>query len=136
MIQITTLDGLCHTLESQSSIDAYSTSINTRTALREACAAGHWQPYTPPVPQVAPPPPPPPDWKTFRLDLLKGKSFRVWSELLPGTWREDLKMAALVGNAEALQDIYNYCKSISLPLPASTSEWQRLADKSNIPVKF
>lgn len=101
--------------------------------LQDAYDAGQWKTYTPPA---IPPEPPIPDWKTFRLALLKSKSFRLWSELLPGTWREDLKMAAMVGNAEALQDIYNYCKSISIPGLASTAEWQKLADTSHIPVKF
>lgn len=101
--------------------------------LQAAYDAGRWHTYTPPtmIPESLPP-----DWKTFRLALLKSKSFRLWSELLPGTWREDLKLAAMAGNAEALQGIYDYCKSLSLPGLASTSEWQALANKSNIPVTF
>lgn len=135
MIAINTADGLIHYLEDAASIAAIL-SPNTRAALQAAYDAGNWGHYT--LPELLPTPiaPLPPDWKTFRLALLKSKSFRLWSELLPGTWREDLKMAAMVGNAEALQDIYNYCKSISLPGLASTSEWQKLADTSHIPVKF
>lgn len=132
MIAVTTPDNIRHLLESQAAI-ALITSPNTRAALQAACDAGHWETYTPPVPL---PEPLPPDWRTFRLALLKSKSFRLWSELLPGSWREDLKAAATLGNAEALQDIYDYCKTISLPILTSTSEWQQLADKSNIPVTF
>lgn len=135
MIQITTSDGLGHVLESQAAIAAYSSSHNTCTALQAAYDAGHWQTYTPPAPQAAPPELPP-DWKTFRLALLKSKSFRLWSELLPSSWREDLKAAAMMNNAEALQDIYNYCKTLSPPLPSAVAEWQKLATQSNIPVTF
>lgn len=133
MIAITTSDNITHLVASEAAIASYSSSAATVAALQAAYDSGHCKPYTPPAPQPAPLEP---DWKTFRLALLKSKSFRLWSELLPNSWREDLKMAAMVGNAEALQDIYNYCKSISLPVPASTAEWQALADKSNIPVKF
>lgn len=133
MIAITTGDGIRHVLESEAAIAAYNSSFNTARVLKAACTEGHWKTHTP---AQQPPEIPPPDWKTFRLALLKSKTFRLWSELLPSSWREDLKLAAVAANAEALQDIYNYCKSISLPGLASTSEWQQLADKSNIPVTF
>lgn len=132
MIGITTGDGLTHYLENELAI-ADTASPNTRAALQTAYDAGNWKLYTPPPPQPAPLEP---DWKTFRLALLKSKSFRLWSELLPNSWREDLKMAAMVGNAEALQDIYNYCKTLSPPLPAAVAEWQKLATQNHIPVTF
>lgn len=137
MITVLTSDEINHgpiaVVDSAPNFAAYSSSIATQNALKAACDAGNWQPYTSPT-MIAEPLPP--DWKTFRLALLKSKSFRLWSELLPSSWREDLKMAAMVGNAEALQSIYDYCKSISIPGFASTAEWQKLADTSHIPVTF
>lgn len=133
MIAITTSDNITHLVASEAAIASYSSSAATVAALQAAYDSGHCKPYTPPAPQPAPLEP---DWKTFRLALLKSKSFRLWSELLPNSWREDLKMAAMVGNAEALQDIYNYCKTLSPPLPAAVAEWQKLATQNHIPVTF
>lgn len=114
-------------------VSQFPNSLATQVALQSAYEADDWEEYTPPESQ---PPPPEPDWKTFRLALLKSKSFRLWSELLPNTWREDLKGAAIIGNSEALQDIYDYCKSLSPPLPDVVAEWQNLATQSHIPVTF
>ena len=137
MITITLPSGAEHhvptTSEGTPDLDVYTTSPNTRVALQTAYDAGDWQPYEPPQTE---PEPPPPDWSAFRLALLQSESFRTWSEGLPATWREDLKMAALVANAEALQRVYDYCESISEPPQAAAAEWQQIAQENGIPVMF
>ena len=80
--------------------------------------------------------PPSPDWQAFRLSLLQSQSFRDWSEQLPDTWREDLKLSAIAANPEALQGLYNHCATLNIPGYTSTSEWQQIADENHIPVKF
>lgn len=132
MIAITTPDGLTHYLESAEAI-ALAPSPNTSAALQAAYDAGDWETYEPPQ---AEPEPEPPDWIAFRLALLQSESFRTWSEGLPATWREDLKMSALVANAEALQSVYDYCETISEPAPAAAAEWQQIAQENGIPVMF
>ncbi|MGB3203267.1 MAG: hypothetical protein WBA99_20340 [Nodosilinea sp.] len=113
--------------------DSYSSSANTRAALLAAYDRGDWEPYTPPEPE---PSPPAPDWPGFRLALLRSESFRTWSEGLPATWREDLKLSAIAANAEALQTIYDYCETISEPSPDAAAEWQQIAQENGVPVMF
>lgn len=88
----------------------------------------------PPTPE--PEPEPGPDWVGFRLALLLTESFRTWSEGLPATWREDLKLSAIAANAEALQQVYNVCERLSEPQPSAVAEWQQLAEENRIPVIF
>ncbi|MGG6241863.1 hypothetical protein ACQ4N7_24835 [Nodosilinea sp. AN01ver1] len=111
----------------------FPNSQATQDALQAAYDAGDWEPYEPPQaePELLPP-----DWPAFRLALLQSESFRTWSETLPATWREDLKMAALVANAEALQATYDHCKTLNLPGHVAASGWQQIATEHRIPVKF
>ncbi|PSR12330.1 hypothetical protein C8255_26755 [filamentous cyanobacterium CCP3] len=121
------------TPEGQPDLDAYTSSFNTRAALQAAYDAGNWEPYEPPQAELGQMPP---DWSAFRMALLQSESFRTWSEVLPATWREDLKMAALAANAEALQTVYDICESISEPSPEAAAEWQQIAQENAIPVMF
>ncbi|MBE9159725.1 hypothetical protein IQ265_23230 [Nodosilinea sp. LEGE 06152] len=136
-ITIQTVDGITHgpieVVNSVPELAAYSNSVATQNALQAAYDLGNWEPYESPQTE---PEPLPPDWPAFRLALLKSAMFRAWSELLPATWREDLKMAALVANAEALQVTYNHCAALTLPGPAAVAEWQQIADQNQIPVTF
>ncbi|MFQ4139630.1 hypothetical protein PGN35_025300 [Nodosilinea sp. PGN35] len=132
MITITTADAIIHTLESPEAI-ADIPSPNTRAALQAAYDAGHWELYEPPQ---AEPEPLPPDWPAFRLALLQSASFRLWSEALPATWREDLKLAAIAANAEALQSIYTHCTTLHSPGHTAATEWQQVADHHRIPITF
>lgn len=131
MISITTGDGLTHYLDSAEAI-ALTPSPNTRAALQAAYDAGNWEDYIPPeqAPEI------PPDWQGFRLALLQSQTFRAWSEALPATWREDLKLAAIAANPEAVQATYDYCKTLNLPGHTAATEWQALAAAHSIPVTF
>lgn len=133
MIAITTPDGLTHHLDSPQAIAAYSSSPATVAVLQTAYDAGQWQPYTPPPPQ---PEAPSPDWQNFRLALLQSATFRDWSERLPATWREDLKLAAIAANDEALQSIYDLLAQQYPPDDEAAAEWQAIADVSSIPITF
>lgn len=132
MMKITLPSGAAHLIES--TIEDYSSSQNTRAALHEAYNRGDWKPYTPPPPP--PPPPEPPNWSAFRLTLFDTKSFRQWAALVPADWREDLKICAVLANAEALQNTYNQISGLFKPSPTSAAEWQRLATQHRIPVTF
>ncbi|MBE9157689.1 hypothetical protein IQ265_12755 [Nodosilinea sp. LEGE 06152] len=107
-----------------------------QATLLEEYAAGRWEPYTPP--ELAPEPISAalPDWPAFRLALLKSATFRAWSEALPATWREDLKLAAIAANEEALQGIYNLLVEQSSPDGTAAAEWQAIADANHIPLTF
>lgn len=132
MIAIKTPDELVHYLEDEAAIAAIE-SPNTRAVLQAAYDAGHWEPYAPPSPE---PEPTEPDWQSFRLALLQSASFREWSERLPDTWREDLKLAAIAANADALQSIYNLLAQQHTPEYEAALEWQEIADQLFIPVTF
>ncbi|MBE9155380.1 hypothetical protein IQ265_00770 [Nodosilinea sp. LEGE 06152] len=136
-ITIQTVDGITHgpieVVNSVPELAAYSNSAATQNALQAAYDSGNWEPYE--LPQASPEPLPP-DWPAFRLALLQSESFRTWSEALPDSWREDLKLAAITANAEALQSIYGYCKTLNLPGHMAASGWQQIANENRIPVKF
>lgn len=132
MIRVTTADGLTHEIESPEAIAAIE-SPNTRAALQVAYTRGDYEPYTPPEPE---PQPPEPNWQDFRLKLLQSETFRDWSERLPATWREDLKLAAMAANEEAVQSIYNHCKTLALPGHTAAAGWQQIATANHIPVNF
>jgi len=132
MIAVTTPDNITHFLDSPEAI-ALIPSANTRAALQAAYDAGNWESYTPPEPPTEPEPP---NWPAFRMALLQDASFRTWSEGLPDTWREDLKMSAIAANPEALQGVYDYCESISEPSSEAAAAWQQIAQQNGIPVMF
>lgn len=133
MIAITTPDNITHLVASAEAIATYSSSAATVAALQSAYDAGHWEPYTPPEPEPAPPEP---NWQNFRLALLQSATFRDWSERLPATWREDLKLAAIAANAEAVQGTYDHCKTLALPGHTAATGWQQIATENHIPVTF
>ncbi|MBD1917171.1 MULTISPECIES: hypothetical protein [Cyanophyceae] len=138
IIKITTSDGIEHPVpakpDGSPDFEGYApNSMATRDALQSAYAAGNWEHYTPPEPE---PEQPEPNWQDFRLALLESATFRDWSERLPATWREDLKLAAIAANSEALQSIYDHCKSLSMPVLSSVSGWQQIANENYIPVTF
>ena len=136
MIAITTPDSIAHHLptlpDGTPDFDSYTTSIATQNALATAYDAGHWQPYSLPEPELETPEP---NWQGFRLALLQSATFRDWSEELPATWREDLKLAAIAANPEALQATYDHCVSLTQPGPVA-AEWRDIAAQHHIPVVF
>lgn len=91
-----------------------------------------------PEPQLEPEPEPPPliNWQGFRLALLASASFRAWSEDLPATWREDLKLAAIENNTTAVQSIYNLLAQQFPPDFTQAEGWQAIADENHIPLVF
>lgn len=137
VIKITLSSGVEHYLQQQTAgspdFESYSSSIATQDALQAAFDRGDWEPYEPP--QVEPEPIPP-NWPAFRMALLKSATFRSWSKSLEDTWREDLKLAAIARNAEALQETYNHCVTLTLPGPVAVEEWQQIATENHIPVTF
>lgn len=138
MILLTTPDNLTHgpiALNPDDSPDlaSYSSSPNTQAALQAAYAAGNWEHYTPPEPE---PEQPEPNWSEFRLELMVSPSFRTWALTIPADWREDLKMAALAANLEALQSVYSHLASLYPPEPAAADAWQQIANDAHIPVVF
>jgi hypothetical protein len=135
VIKITLLSGFDHVvptdLNGTPNYAAYSTSLNTQAALQAAYDAGHWEPYTPPEPE---PLPPEPDWSAFRLALMRSPSFRAWSEQIPDTWREDLKLSAIAANLEALQGCYDVIKGDYPPTVEAVEEWADLAQQNAIAI--
>ena len=132
ILQITTLDGIIHTLESFESI-ADITSINTRAALQTAYDAGNYETYTPPEPE---PEPPETDPKGFKIAFMADPLFLEWQEALPATRREDLKMAAIMDNWPLVQALYTQLAA-AVPLPTgAAAQWQALADAHTIPLEF
>lgn len=88
------------------------------------------------TPEPEPELPQPPDWPAFRLSLMQSATFRTWSEGLPATWREDLKMSALVGNLTALQGVYAALKGDYPPPVEAIAEWQAFAVEAAVPLEF
>lgn len=137
MMAITLESGSTHLVDTLPSGEpdllTYTSSENTRAALQAAYDAGQWETYTPPEPELEDLPS---DWSAFRLALLQSETFRDWSERLPATWREDLKMAALAANGEALQSIYDLLAPQHTPEYEAAMEWQQIANENHIPITF
>lgn len=113
-------------LPAESAAATYPTKI---AGYGVALAALHPEPEPPPVL-------PSPNWQNFRLALLQSTTFRDWSERLPATWREDLKLAAMAANTEALQGIYDFLAHQHTPEYEAAVEWQAIADLNHISITF
>lgn len=101
--------------------------------LQAAYDAGMWAAYTLPDQEFEGGEP---NWQVFRLELMVNPSFRDWAATLPADWREDLKGAAILGNAEALQATYTHVSMLH-PVPAAAAAaWQQIADATHIPINF
>ena len=72
------------------------------------------------------------NWSAFRSQILSNAAFEVWSSGLPPTHRENLKIAAALGNAVEVQAIYDALTQGEAPEGAS--EWQAIANEFNIPL--
>lgn len=132
-MNVVTADGFYHRLPSleDAAIAAYSTSENTRQALRDAIALGH-------VEELPLPPPPGPiyDPKTFRVTFLSDPLFQEWQLGLPAIGREDLKMAAIADAWPTCQALYSQL-STSYPTPqGAVDQWQAIADAHAVPLSF
>lgn len=135
MSQILIVIGSCHHVLEMGpegpKLGAYP--LAGQSVLQSAYDSGQWEPYTE---AESPTSEEEPNWSEFRLSLMVEKSFRAWAVSLPADWREDLKLAALAANPEALQNVYNYLVSVYPPPAAAAAVWADLAAQHHIPVIF
>lgn len=75
---------------------------------------------------------PTPNLSGFRVDIMSDQGFQYWEQTIPPTMRENLKLAALAGNLDELQSIYNYLALNYPPMPADRDRWQAIADSNHV----
>lgn len=81
----------------------------------------------PPVPDASPP-----NLSGFRVDIMSDSGFKEWELELPPPLRENLKLAALAGNLDELQGIYDYLALNYPPPPEDRDRWQAIADSNHV----
>lgn len=90
--------------------------------------AGEWIAGEPPEDAALP------DLAGFRVAIMLNSSFQFWEEQIPATQRENLKLAAALGNLAELQALYEALALSYPPPPIARDEWQAIADTYHIDI--
>jgi hypothetical protein len=75
-----------------------------------------------------------PDIAGFRVAMLSVESFNLWAENLPNSLRENLKLAAVVGNLEVVGALLQQALTLNPPSEENMIEWQIVLDQYRIPI--
>jgi hypothetical protein len=76
----------------------------------------------------------PPDIAGFRIAMITVESFNLWAENLPNSLRENLKLAAVVGNLDIVGVLLEQALTLNPPSEESMIEWQAVLDQYRIPI--
>jgi hypothetical protein len=80
------------------------------------------------------PPELPPDIAGFRIAMITVESFNLWAEDLPNSLRENLKLAAVVGNLDVVGVLLEQALTLNPPSEENMIEWQIVLDQYRIPI--